>query len=274
VSIRQYERAMESLSAYSRTVEMGFQVVLRARRGEFAPAQERAMDRVGAIVFGSDQGMCGQFNDQVVAFVLHWMDEFGIPREKRRAMAVGWRAATRLEEAGQQVESVFTVPGSVAAMTTTVENVLMKLDEWASERHIEQIYLFHQAPISGVNYEPKAVHLLPLDPERLRQIEAKPWPSRVLPTFSLNWDRLFSALVQQHLFVWLYRALAESLAGENASRLASMQAAEKNIEEHLTTLNDRYHQERQNAITEELLDIVSGFEVLVGGSGRFPGAPS
>jgi F-type H+-transporting ATPase subunit gamma len=78
----------------------------------------------------------------------------------------------------------------------------------------------------------------------------------------MNWEALFSAFVQQYLFVTLYRATVESLASENAGRLSSMQAAEKNIEERLTDLNADYRSSRQNAITGELLDIVAGFEAL------------
>jgi F-type H+-transporting ATPase subunit gamma len=62
----------------------------------------------------------------------------------------------------------------------------------------------------------------------------------------------------------LFRAHAESLASENASRLASMQAAENNIEEKIDDLAARYRRRRQSAITEELLDVVSGFEALGG----------
>ena len=53
-----------------------------------------------------------------------------------------------------------------------------------------------------------------------------------------------------------------SLAAENASRLAAMQAAENNIEEKIDELYGRYHRRRQAAITEELLDVISGFEAL------------
>jgi len=63
-------------------------------------------------------------------------------------------------------------------------------------------------------------------------------------------------------FISLFRAFAESLASENASRLASMQGAERNIQEQLSELTMQYHQQRQMSITEELLDIVSGFEAL------------
>jgi F-type H+-transporting ATPase subunit gamma len=84
----------------------------------------------------------------------------------------------------------------------------------------------------------------------------------MLPTFSMNWRRLLSSLIRQYLFISVYRAFAESLAAENAARLASMQAAEKNIEEQLEGLAARYHRRRQSVITEELLDVTAGFEVL------------
>ena len=70
------------------------------------------------------------------------------------------------------------------------------------------------------------------------------------------------ALLREYLFVSLYRAFAESLASENASRLASMQAAEKNIEERLQELHGQFHRQRQMTITEEILDIVAGFEAM------------
>ena len=62
----------------------------------------------------------------------------------------------------------------------------------------------------------------------------------------------------------LYRAFADSLASENASRLAAMQSAEKNIEERLEELFGQFHRQRQSTITEELLDIVCGFEAMGG----------
>jgi F-type H+-transporting ATPase subunit gamma len=84
----------------------------------------------------------------------------------------------------------------------------------------------------------------------------------VLPAFAMDPDHLFSALVRQYLFVSLYRALAESMASENASRLAAMQSAERNIGDRLDDLTRQFHQQRQTAITSELLDIAAGFEAL------------
>jgi F-type H+-transporting ATPase subunit gamma len=82
------------------------------------------------------------------------------------------------------------------------------------------------------------------------------------PTFTMPADQLFSALVRQYLFMSLYRACAESMASENASRLAAMRGAEKNIGDRIDDLTGHFHQLRQMTITEELLDIASGFEAL------------
>ena len=88
------------------------------------------------------------------------------------------------------------------------------------------------------------------------------WPTKMLPQFTMAQEQLFAALIRQYFFVYFYRACAESLASENASRLASMQIAQKNIAERLEELNRQYQQQRQTAITNELIDIVSGFEAL------------
>ena len=70
------------------------------------------------------------------------------------------------------------------------------------------------------------------------------------------------ALIREYLFVSLFRACAESLASENASRLAAMQRADKNIDELLEDLNRTFHRLRQSGIDEELFDVISGFEAL------------
>jgi F-type H+-transporting ATPase subunit gamma len=70
------------------------------------------------------------------------------------------------------------------------------------------------------------------------------------------------ALIREYLFISLFRACAESLSSENASRLAAMQRADKNIDELLEDLNRTFHRLRQSGIDEELFDVVSGFEAL------------
>ena len=262
VSIRQYERAVESLEHYNRTVLLGLRAALKNRPHEAGGAREAATDHLGAIVFGSDQGMCGQLNERIVTYALDRMDELGIETDHRTILAVGDRVGASLEGARQPVADVFSVPSSLAGVTPSVQQVLLQILAWTQEQGIQRIELYYSEQLSGASYEPRTIQLLPVDRAWLARIEAEPWPTRVLPDFSMGWDALFSALIRQYLFVSLYRAFAESLASENASRLAAMQNAERNIDERLTELQGRFNQQRQSTITEELLDIVSGFEAL------------
>ncbi len=78
-------------------------------------------------------------------------------------------------------------------------------------------------------------------------------------------EKLLSMLLRQYIFVYIYKSFAESLSSEQGSRLESMQVAEQKIEDHLSKLNRDFHQKRQSEITEEIIDIMAGFEVLTGG---------
>jgi F-type H+-transporting ATPase subunit gamma len=260
VNIRQYERAVESLSEYNRTVEMGLQVLLKQKPGG-PQIRQRAKERWGALVFGSDQGMCGQLNDQIVTHALEDLDRRAVARRDRVVLAVGARVAGRLEEAGQPVEETFSVPGSASGITPLIQELLLVLETWPG-RHIGQVVLYFSEHLSGASYRPRPFLLLPINEEWLERVRARRWPSRCLPLFNMGWDPLFSRLIRQYLFVSLYRAFAESLASENASRLSAMQGAERNVEEMLSQLQARFNRRRQMSITEELLDIVAGYEAL------------
>ena len=262
VSIRQYEKAVESLTDYNRTIEMGLHVVLKQSGLTFSEASRKQPHRLAAIVFGSDQGMCGQFNEQITNYTLESMKSMGINQEKRMLMVVGERVHSSLEAEGQKINSFFKTPGSVDAITPLVQDILLKIETWRSHTGFDRVIMFHNRPKQGASYKQATVYLLPMDREWLKKVAARTWPSRSLPTFSMNWDKLLSALVSQYLFVSIYRAMAESLESENASRLSSMQNAEKNIEDQIDDLEAKYRHERQRSITEELFDIVSGFEAL------------
>jgi F-type H+-transporting ATPase subunit gamma len=264
VSIHQYEKAVESLGYYRRTVEMGMQLVMRHNQGEGLHHRPAPKGRLGAVIFGSELGMCGQFNDLIVSYALQQCDQIKGGKGNHAVMAVGARAVSRLEEAGEEVEFYFDVPGSLSGITPRVQEMLLKIEAWQCPGGVERIVLFHHKPVSGAIYHPQTVPLLPLDLEWLEALGQKPWPSKILPTYTMDRPQLVYALLGQYLFVSLYQALAESLASENAARLAAMQAAENNIDERLKDLRLQYNQLRQSTITEELLDIVAGFEVLSG----------
>ena len=207
--------------------------------------------------------MCGRFNEQLADFVLQTLAPLPVEVCDRWVLAIGARISERLAAAGQPIQVSFSVPGSIGGITPRIQEIVLQLEVWRREYQVDQIWVFHNSPVTSALYSPQVQQLFPLDLTYLRNLQQQPWPSRCRPMVTMSRERLFSALFRQYFFVRLYRACAESLAGENASRLASMQIAEKNIEERLVELQSDFQQQRQEAITEELLDIVSGFEALM-----------
>jgi len=261
VNIRQYLRAVESLADYHRTVDMGLQIFMRQEPGELPATQTRAR-RWGVIVFGSEWGMCGQFNDQIVGFALEKIRELVSRPEDCVYLAVGHRALSRLEEEGVAIREVVSIPGTVSGIAAQVQGLVLTLEEWQNQLGLDRIVLFHHRLVSKTQYQPQMVYLLPLDLKWLADLRKRPWPSRVLPTYTMEREGLFSALLGQLFFVLLFQAFAESLASENAGRLTAMQIAEDNITTRLQELRQTFNQSRQTAITEELLDIVAGYEAF------------
>jgi F-type H+-transporting ATPase subunit gamma len=266
VSIRQYQRAVESLVDYSTTVESGLQVVLRAQEAAQIAMKPAPITMVGAIVFGSDQGLCGQFNAQVTSHALAELDELKVPKDGRFILTVGERAKDYMERSGPEVYDNLSTPGSTAGITPMVQEMVMIMDEWHFKLRIQHIYLFYNHYISGANFKPRTLRILPVDQTWLDNLRSIKWESKSLPIYTMDWNALFASLIREYLFVSIYRAFTESLASENASRLAAMQNAEKNIQDHLEEIFADFHRQRQMIITEELLDIVSGYEAMKGDS--------
>ena len=262
-SVGQYENAVRSLEDYSRTVKLGLVACLHniQANGAFTPTQADTQDdsAVGVIVIGSDQGLVGQFNEALVTFVSTALEE--IPGRKV-VWAIGERIQSRLAETPFPATENFVLPNSIGAITPLVGQILIEVEKHREQGDIAQVYLFHNRPKSGAIYAPVSQRLLPLDEDWQKALLATPWPTKTVPEVMNGPHQTFLAVVREYLFVSLFRTCAESLASENASRLAAMQRAEKNIDELLEDLNRTFHRLRQSSIDEELFDVISGFEAL------------
>jgi F-type H+-transporting ATPase subunit gamma len=267
-SVRQYEHAVDALGDYYRTVELGLQVVLRhLPAAPSTPRSSARPERMTAVVFGTDYGLCGRFNHVLCDHALAHLDAEGLPPEKRLLLAVGGKAAGCLEQAGQSVQECLFTPGSAEGITDTVSSILLTIDAWKAEHGAEQVWLYYNRHAGKARYQPESFHLLPVDGARFRDVEKAAWPSKVLPTFSMDAEALLSALVRQYLFVALFRASAESLASEHHARLVAMQAAGKNIDEAIEETRTEHRRLRQELITAEILDVVTGYEASSGNPG-------
>ena len=269
-SIGQYESSVRSLADYYRTVELGLGACFRAS-GPVASGgklkEPTPTDTIGAIVFGSDQGLVGQFNDVVADYAIETLA--ALPG-KAQVWAVGERVQARLADAGLPLIGLFAVPNSVQAITPLVGRIQIESEAHRAKDARSRVYVFHNQPHPGALYKPVCQRLLPLDAQWQQDAAKVPWPTTTPPEVVDGTNTVLRALIREYLFISLFRACAESLASENASRLAAMERANRNIDELLEQLHGTFHRLRQSGIDEELFDVVSGFEAVVGTDRRAP----
>jgi F-type H+-transporting ATPase subunit gamma len=263
-SIGQFDKSVRALCDYYRTIELGLGACFRESRPA-APMVKRKghndSGAIGAIVFGSDQGLVGQFNDVVADYAVKTLTAL---QGKPEVWAVGERVHARLVDAGLPMMGIFAVPNSVQAITPLVGQIQIESEARRAKGEYAQVYVFHNRPKSGALYEPVSQRLLPLDAQWQEGLAKLPWPTKLLPEVMCSGAVTLRALIREYLFISIFRACAESLASENTSRLAAMERADKNIDDLLETLHGTFHRIRQADIDEELFDVIAGFEALAG----------
>jgi F-type H+-transporting ATPase subunit gamma len=258
--ISQYERSVRALADYHRTVELGLSACFR--EGVVAEATleaepSRRSDAIGAVVFGSDQGLVGRFNEVLAEYAIETLA--ALPGQPL-IWAVGERVHARLTDAGLRPIGLFSVPTAVEAIAPLVAQIQIESETDRAQRPFACVYVFHNQPRFGSRYEPVSQRLLPLDATWQRGLAELGWPTKNLPEVMSVDGSTLRALIREHLFISLFRACAESLASENASRLAAMERAEKNIRELLEELQGEFNRLRQQTIDEELFDLIAGYE--------------
>jgi F-type H+-transporting ATPase subunit gamma len=150
----------------------------------------------------------------------------------------------------------------VAAITPLTAALLEAIQQYRENRSVTRVLIFHNQPLGGKGYRPVRQQLLPFDGEWLRELAVRKWPTKMIPQVLPVETETRAALFREYLFVSLFRACAESLASESASRLTAMQAAERKIGDLIDELQLKFNQARQNSIDEELFDVITGYEAL------------
>jgi F-type H+-transporting ATPase subunit gamma len=240
-----------------------------------ASGSQHRVRAVRAIVFGSDQGLVGRFNERVAEHAHAALVAMpGAHEQPAEVWAVGERVHDRLPDAGLQPRGLFQMPGSVQDITPPLGQILTATASGganttpADDPDNAELHLFYNRPGPAAGWAPVGQRLLPLDSAWREGLIALPWPGLPLPELIADVGASVGALLREHLFVSLFRACAESLASENASRLAAMERADRNIEELLLRLNASFHRRRQSSIDAELFDVMAGFDALSVQRGR------
>ena len=264
VGIRRHELAEQAMSWYLETVELGLQVVLRALDGAASEVRPPSLGRTAVVVVGSEIGLCGAFNERLVTFALESLAATGAGAGERLVLTIGARADASWHAQAEPPAAHAEAPATVEALSRTVGAVLTRLDHWRVEEGVGRLVLFHHRPGERGGATPVRANLLPLDPAWLTALRTRAWSSRCLPTPIGPPEALFRRLVRQLLFARVFTAIIQSRTAEHAERLAAMQAADRSIAEKIDDLHVAHRLTRQDVITSELLDIVSGYEAITG----------
>lgn len=259
VNAAPYDRAAASIKAYHETILQGLQIfAMSAPLPEVMAEVDSHAPKI-ALVFGSDHGLCGGYNETIAAAA-----KAHVSGKDWHILAVGAQMEDALNGLGLAISSRFMPPASPDGIGRLAGEILVALDDYrvgVQENEIALTLTFMQRSGHGLQAA-VTEELLPLSPTFLMDLAKRPWDSRSLPILMMDDVAIFTALIRNHLFASLFRAAAEAIATENAARLALMQQAERAIDDRYEEMLQAVRSARQSEITNELLDVITGFEAL------------
>jgi F-type H+-transporting ATPase subunit gamma len=253
-----YERAARSIEAYHQTILQGF-AAFAYRTGGLNLQQDASAAQL-MVVFGTDHGLCGNYNEILAQLVKQHQNTHnaGAPH----LLCIGAQMQDALSDQGLEPEATLLPPASADGVGRLAGDIVARIDRLNRGQSLLGVGVtlaFTQRGEQGIR-EPVTRRLLPLEPSLLQS--AKRWQSRALPDYTMAADALLSSLVRSHIFASVFRASAEAMVTENAARLALMQQAEQSVDERIEDVLGDLRSVRQTEITNELMDVIIGFEAL------------
>ncbi len=264
VRVHQYRRTMRALDASTETLDLAARALLYLHP-ELAATQPSLEPSSTTVVFGSDRGLCGAFNDRMARFAagdIAGIDDLDGEGASVRVVAIGRRLARRLRRAGRIPDALLSAPSSLDAVDAAVADLLDFVDAHRQPDRESRLRLVYARPVGSTLFEPCIVQVLPIDSGWMHHLAGRPWETRRLPMELSDPRQLLRGLIRQRTALAIVKAFGSSLAAENAARLAAMEAASHNVDERLARLRARHQAARQAAVTAELLDIQSAAAVL------------
>ncbi len=212
---------------------------------------------VDLIVITSDKGLCGAFNSQTIKQASALIKEYEGNGAKVRLRVIGKKAIGyfrfQKREMVNEIEGLSSAPNYQDAASFIREVVESYLNG-----ETDKVIIVYNGYVNMITQEVRVKNLLPLDPS---EFEVKAVSTSELE-MEPDDDSLLEELVNRFIEYTIYYSLLDSLAAEHGARMQAMDSATNNAKEMVRTLTIAYNKARQEAITTELIEIISGVESL------------
>jgi F-type H+-transporting ATPase subunit gamma len=217
--------------------------------------------RIRIICMTSDRGLCGGFNTNLIKATERFMKDKSQEGKEISLINVGRKGRDYFRKKasiiGQWVDILSKFDMTLAV---SISNDL--ITPFIKEEY-DELYLIYNQFVNVSVQRPTVIRLFPL-PSIGQDVDVDP-EKRLDYAYEPSEEILLQKLLTMYVHVLIFRALLETSAGENGSRMASMDNATKNCEDLIQSLTLKMNKARQAAITAELMDIVGGTEALAKG---------
>lgn len=225
--------------------------------------EKRDIKSVGLVVMTSNKGLAGAYNANIIRRTLAMVDEYNEKGLAVKLFVVGQKGVGGLKRkiTNKNCEIAKTYL-SVANNVTSTGALLVAEDlaEFFVDNKIDKIEVLTTRFKNMMSYSVQNWEILPLSPE-IEEYDGKGGIDPLM-LFEPNVHGILQSLVPMFITNIIYQALLEAQASELASRMTAMSAASNNAEEMIRLLSIDYNKARQWAITQELVEIVSGANAL------------
>jgi len=214
--------------------------------------------RVDIVFITADKGLCGGFNSQTIKSVSKLLEEYKAKDIKVRLRAVGRKGIDFFKFNNIELNDEIIGLSAAPDFKTASEFISEIADAYVSGE-TDKVIIVHNGYVNMITQELRVDQVLPVDTTRLELDTVSTSELEVEPDDD---DTLLDALVKRYVEYTMYYSLIDSLAAEHSARMQAMDAATKNAKEMVKELNVKYNKARQEAITTELIEIISGMESM------------
>jgi F-type H+-transporting ATPase subunit gamma len=217
----------------------------------------RDVKRVRYMVFASDRGLCGSFNNGVLRTFGRKVE----PGPGVEAMGIGRRARDYVARSARYQVVSGTAPANLATFANA-QAIADRLITDYSEGRIDKVVLVYNRYASVLSQVPTFLQLLPFEKPEVAEQSAKGFKAPYLLEPDAN--SLVAELLPKIVAIQILKCLQETAVGEHSARMTAMDSATKNTKDLIGSYTLTMNRLRQAAITRELIEIVSGAEALKG----------